>query len=383
MTHLTRSLALVAVPAVLLTSAWLYAGPLDPPPGPITSTMKTLTEVEPRIAVNAVNTPGDNDATPSLFKISQPGSYYLTGNITGVVGKHGIEIAASGVTLDLMGFDLAGVPAMGAFDGVTCTVVNANDLAVANGSINGWGQDGLDFRTALAINGTIRFLRASNNGAVGIRAGFGYTVADCSLKSNNLGGLTTGNGCTISDCTAYQNIGDGISTDDGSTVTHCAASQNTGNGILTGNGSTVSSCSARGNSASGISVASGSTVADCTAGPNALDGIRCQLQCVIRGNTCYFNGNPGNGAGIHATGADNRIEGNNCTSADRGIDVDAGGNIIIKNTCSGNTTNWDLAANNYYGPIIDRTGVASPAVVGAAQPVSSLGSTDSNANFSY
>ncbi|HRJ49802.1 MAG TPA: hypothetical protein PKU91_04680, partial [Phycisphaerales bacterium] len=81
------------------------AGPLDPPAGPVAGTYKTLTEVEPRIAINAVNTPGGAN---SLFRITQPGSYYLTGNITGVIGKHGIEIAASGVTIDLMGFDLQG-----------------------------------------------------------------------------------------------------------------------------------------------------------------------------------------------------------------------------------------------------------------------------------
>ena len=106
---------LLATAALTLAAAGLlFAGPLDPPAGPVTSTYKTLTEVEPRIAISATNTPGDAD---SVFKITQPGSYYLTGNITGVVGKHGIEIAVSGVTLDLGGFDLVGVPGMGAFVG--------------------------------------------------------------------------------------------------------------------------------------------------------------------------------------------------------------------------------------------------------------------------
>ena len=63
--------------------------------------MKTLQQVEPRTPVDATNTPGDGD---SSFKITQSGSYYLTGNITGVTGKHGIQIEASNVTLDLGGF---------------------------------------------------------------------------------------------------------------------------------------------------------------------------------------------------------------------------------------------------------------------------------------
>src|SRR5689334_9465486 len=106
------------------------AGPLDPPAGPVTPTYKTLTEVEPRIAINAINTPGDAD---SLFKITKPGSYYLTGNITGVVGRHGVEIIVGGVTLDLNGFDLVGVPAMGEFDGVSVTVESLRNITVTNG----------------------------------------------------------------------------------------------------------------------------------------------------------------------------------------------------------------------------------------------------------
>src|SRR5438034_11001068 len=105
-----KQFLLVTLPvcfAILLAVSWLgFAGSLTPPAGPITGTMKSITEVEPRIAINATNTPGD---TNSLFKITQPGSYYLTGNIAGVASKHGIEIVASGVTLDLNGFDLVGV----------------------------------------------------------------------------------------------------------------------------------------------------------------------------------------------------------------------------------------------------------------------------------
>ena len=51
-------------------------GPLAPP-GAAAPTTKTLDQVEPRIAINSTNTPGDAD---SLYKITQPGSSYLTGN---------------------------------------------------------------------------------------------------------------------------------------------------------------------------------------------------------------------------------------------------------------------------------------------------------------
>jgi parallel beta-helix repeat protein len=108
----------------------------------------------------------------------------------------------------------------------------------------------------------------------------------------------------------------------------------------------------------------------------------CTQNCVIRGNTCSNNGNgAGDGANIHATSNNNRIEGNHCTIADRGIDVDVAGNLIIKNTCSGNTIDWVFAADNVFGPIVNRTTPASAAVSGFAP--SSLGVTDGNANFTY
>jgi parallel beta-helix repeat protein len=104
-------------------------------------------------------------------------------------------------------------------------------------------------------------------------------------------------------------------------------------------------------------------------------------QCIVSSNTCSFNGNgAGDGAGIHAISTDNRIEGNNCTGADRGIDVDGTGNIIIKNTCSGNTVNWTIVASNAYDPIV---ATPSGAAVNGNTAAAALGSTDPNANFTY
>jgi parallel beta-helix repeat protein len=321
---------------ILYPSTFVLAqGPLTPPGAPA-PTMKTLDQVEPRIAINATNTPGDTD---SLFKITQPGSYYLTGNITGEASKHGIEIVASGVTVDLNGFDLVGVP--GSLDGVSVTTFTFTNLAVLNGSVRNWGDEGVDFGSTSNSNGRVADLRASGNAG---------------------NGISTGNVTTVTNCTSYQN---------------------TGNGIVTGNSCTITNCSAVNNGGSGINATSGSLVSGCIARFNTLDGILCSAACIIRGNSCSLNGNgAGSGAGIHATGFDNRIEGNNCSEADRGIDVDAAGNIIIKNTCATNTIDWTIAANNVFGPIIDRRAPASAAVSGFTA-ASTLGSTDPWANFSY
>jgi parallel beta-helix repeat protein len=337
---------LLAAPALAL------AGPLDPPAGPIAPTPGP----EPRIAINAANTPGDAD---SLFKITQPGSYYLTGNITGVAAKHGIEIVASGVTIDLNGFDLVGVS--GSLDGVIASTSNITNIAILNGSARSWGGDGIDLALANPSNGRLDAILASNNAGGGIRVSGAFTFTNCSASGNT---------------------GNGLYADYGSTFVNCVASFNGGNGIIAGGTCTITGCSTYFNSQDGIYAITASTIATCSAGFNAGDGIQVLGDCTVRENTCDSNGNGGDGAGIHVLSGSNRIENNNCSDSRRGIDVDAAGNIIIRNTCSGNFTNWDIVANNVYGPIIDRTAPASAAVVGNAA-ASTLGSTDPNANFSY
>ena len=110
------------------------------------------------------------------------------------------------------------------------------------------------------------------------------------------------------------------------------------------------------------------------------DGINVFSSCLVLNNACSLNGNgAGDGAGIHATSADNRIEGNNCIGADRGIDVDVAGNIIVKNTCSGNANNWDVVAGNVILVVNATTAAAVSGNSGGTAP----GSTDPNANFSY
>ncbi|NJO35687.1 MAG: hypothetical protein HC869_24025, partial [Rhodospirillales bacterium] len=104
-----------AFTGTLLISTLSFAGSLTPPPGPIAPTSKALSEVEPRIAINATNTPGD---AASQFIISQPGSYYLTGNITGEQFKNWHSRSrAPKVSIDLMGYSLIGV--LQSQDGIT------------------------------------------------------------------------------------------------------------------------------------------------------------------------------------------------------------------------------------------------------------------------
>ena len=80
---MSRSRLITAAALTLSAAGLLFAGPLDPPVGPITPTFKTLTEVEPRIAINATNTPGDlnnlftHDAYRGDYQISRCENLYI------------------------------------------------------------------------------------------------------------------------------------------------------------------------------------------------------------------------------------------------------------------------------------------------------------------
>ncbi len=384
-----------AVWAVLLAAATVLAGPLTPPAGPVTSTNKTLVEVEPRTAISATNTPGDAD---SVFRIASSGSYYLTANVLGVAGKHGIEITASNVTLDLNGFTVDGQGNAATLDGIT-NDGTANNITVRNGSVVRWGDSGVNLPTTspavgrrveridaqfnmitgvtVGDNAVLQSCTAHNNTSNGFLVGSNAVVTGCSAFDNGARGFTAGITASFTDCTASGNASSGISASTGSALTGCLAASNGGIGFSAGSSSVVTNCSARLNTLSGFSVGSASSVIDCVATTNAQNGISFVFGCVIRGNTVRSNIL----AGLITSGTGSRIEGNVSTANDVGLSVQSAGNIIVRNQCGQNTTNnWLLDAGNHYGPIIDRTAILPAAVTGNSAP-SALGSTDANANY--
>jgi parallel beta-helix repeat protein len=378
--QVTSGAAVLALLATLLT---VHAGPLDPPAGPVSGTGKTLSEVEPRVAVGAANTPGDAD---SLYRITQPGSYYLTGNVQGVAGKVGIAIAASGVTLDLNGFALIGPGTGGLGDGIRVTASGLGNIAVVNGSVRGWPQVGVNLGTQSPTNVRVERVSSSANGVHGIFTGTQSVISMCLAQGNQSYGILTGGKSTIADCVASGNgvtgaLEGGIGSGSGSTISRCTAADNPGVGIGSNVGSTITGCTSRSNSGAGISCNIGCTIEACTSSNNALDGIVGSSDNVIRGNTCVDNGRSGTGAGIHLLTPGNRIERNHCVTATYGIKVDSGGNTIFSNTCAANGTNWSIVPGNTYGQIVDRTISSSPGVVGNAA-ASATDTSDALANFS-
>jgi parallel beta-helix repeat protein len=375
----------------LLPASLLAQGPLAPP-GPPAPLFKTLQQVEPRTPISSLP-----------FLISQPGSYYLTTNLTGAAGQNGITITAPDVTLDLMGFELRGVG--GSLSGIFMNP--ATSPHVLNGSIVSWGQDGINgtnggggtiellrvsangrygisFNSGSQIHKCIVFANgnvglylsndievddcvASGNGTHGIQAGTGSTIRRC-LAVGNAGAGITGSGidglniveCNtafngsgiatlgqtiVKDCFARSNSVAGIAVGPGSTVQGCNASDNGTNGITVDLGSTVQGCIAENNKGDGITARNGSSVLNCSARQNQFDNIEVDGDCVVANNTCD-NATTLQGTGIHVISADNRIENNNLTDNRAGLRVDGAGNYVAGNTVRNNNTNYAIVSGN-------------------------------------
>lgn len=454
-----RSLTVVCAASFVVCGSVALAGPLNPPAGAIVSSGKTLVDVEPRTAITPANTPGDADST---FKITQPVSYYLTGNVTGANNKHGIEVAADHVTIDLNGFSLLGVA--GARDAVRS---DGGPLAlgfvVKNGTINGW-TNGSGVYAGGVTQCRVEDVTITSVNFEGVWTGPRSVIARCHTKTTR-SGLRTGNNSVVKDCTVETATERGIQVDNDSRVSGCVVRATTqtaistqyrcgvedcrvfnagsggvsgvddcvfrnidvqaaaGPGVIGGARCTFSHCTiggtgdsgiigqqdcrvdrcsvfdasahgynlgatsvitdseARSCSLNGINTQSNCTVKSCTAGFNHGNGVLVDQLSVVSGNNCVRNG-LGTGAGIRVTGGGCRIEDNHCTGADFGVQVASANNWIVRNTCSGNTTNWSIAANNVFGPIIDRTATGSAAVNGNSA-ADQTGSSHPNANFTH
>lgn len=349
-------------------AAFTIGGPLDPPMGPITPTYKTLTEVEPRIAINAVNTPGDAGST---FRITEPGSYYLTGNVIGVAGKNGIEVAVDNVTIDLNGFQLIGME--NSREGICVTATGSRLVSIRNGSVRGWGESGV---CTVNVSGSVLLeLRAWNNAGRGIEAGPSAVIRNCTAQANLLEGITVGNNGSLSGCTVQENTGAGMVLGNGSVVDGCTSGHNLGVGIIAGTGCTLTSTTVRYNGVDGFQLDYGCTITastaafnardgfatlgagvsirGCTSEANTRDGLRALADCIIADSTFDSNGyGSGVGAGIHTMGFHNRIEGNNITDCDVGIQVDVAHSVIIRNTLADNGVNLVIAPGNMAGALV-------------------------------
>ncbi|MEK6700698.1 MAG: right-handed parallel beta-helix repeat-containing protein [Planctomycetota bacterium] len=415
-----RTVLFLAAFALVFAAGILAAGPLNPPAGAVTSTYKTLTEVEPRTAVNTTNTPGDAD---SVYKITQRGSYYLTGDVIGSTGQYGIEIAADNVSIDLNGFSVVN-SGLG-LDGVSTAGIFRVSITIRDGVISAWGDWAIDLvgtghrvenvLSRVCTNGGIRVgasaivTGCSVSGSLGDGysvTGSGSALRDCTAVANSAQGFIIAGGATLANCTANANASTGFNaTADGVTFDHCTSANNAGRGFVAANAATLTGCVASDNGSYGFLVSRGAIISQCTSDSNATIGIqgsfgvtieRCIARfngehgilvgsaCDIRDNVTYLNAQTQTtAAGITTNGGLNRIEGNQSIQNGHGIWISgAGANFIARNTCGSNTvTNWEIVAGNNLAPIVQAT--PNAATVSGNTYTGSVGTTNPWANLTY
>lgn len=287
------------------------------PPGPPAPAMRTLLQIEPRTPISS-----------APFIISTPGSYYLTTNITSSTGD-AIDIAASGVTLDLNGFTISSTldPANGIAIGFNTGV---SDVAVLNGHIvsgvtnnaaGGYGgggfgygiygpavfnvrvtgvsvvgcrYDGINLNPSVASSTTVESCTVRTVGGYGIVAdavthSIAYqcanyaifaieTASDCYGNSTGSHGVDT---ATANNCYGISGAnGDGVTA---SSAVNCYGSSVNGRGVVA-----ITAMNCYGYSSNNTGLYAGATGIGCYGFSVSGTGLNAYIA-----NSCYGIGTPG------------------------------------------------------------------------------------------
>lgn len=411
-----KTIAALSAPVILMTFSVAQAGDLNPPPGPVAPTLKTLVEVEPRSIVNDL--PGDASA---VHVIDTPGSYYLDAEVAGVSDRHGIRIEARDVTLDLNGFRVLG--ATDSFSGIR-VADGVENVTIRDGVLRGWGEHGLSAAGAESVsvdgvrainnvldglvagdsaiisgcaastngrNGIIagdesivRHSTASGNAEAGFVTGFNCVVSECASRENGSEatpirgeagctssslGFLIGRGSSVMGCTTIGNLGIGFLMQSDVTLTDCSSTDNLLCGFRGENNVEIFSCISTNNGGWGIRLDEGGLVGRCTAVSNADDGIRTEALSVVEGCVARRNGISGivvtgesvvrgciaqnnDVAGISMSGMNGRIQGNDCVLNSTGILATGTAHTVVKNMCASNGVNYDIEMGNAVGAIV-------------------------------
>ena len=388
--------------ALLIASSAVFAGDLNPPPGPVNPTDD--------VVLNA-------QAIALPYMINQPGAYRLTSNFVGSP-TDGIQIMSDDVWLDLGGFTLDGAGALG--DGIVM-MGPFHNVTILNGTVKNWGDDGIDLaqgsdnriinvsvennlnegieanRTeildcmTLGGNNGIMSLdhslvvrcRVTSAGTTGISVDNGSKVENCTVQfsgqdgifafmqclviectssnngqagfgvgiiagenskiancvvARNIDGIVNFIGGLIVDCVSTENQSIGIFTDVGGMITNCKASRNL-DGFHGLFGAKIVECTAFENQNWGFFVDQGTTVRECNAGFNLTTGIYAGDLCEIENNHVYQNGGGSAGPGVAGIEVFNNLPVN-------------GGTRVSNNDVRDNPTNYfctTLGPNTFFG----------------------------------
>ncbi|MBX7244612.1 MAG: hypothetical protein K1X53_03885 [Candidatus Sumerlaeaceae bacterium] len=311
--------------------------------------------------------------------LTQPGQYYLTGNLTSVGPNSGVFVTTSGVKLDLNGYSIIGTGGSNTI-GVSCPFPTAKNLEVCNGRVTNCG---VGVEMFVCSNVRVHHMNCSGNRNSGIAAGDGCLIEECmvndmSAPSGSLTGIRGGKNANIRNCVvsnintaAPSNSGEGILCGSGARIHNCtvAGVTYTGTngqveGIVTGDQSLIEGCISRDNKllgsgsnpCHGIAAGNDSHVINCvssnnqnsTGGAGTCLGIKVDSNCLVTGNNVTSNTIIGTGisAGIRVNKNTrverNSVAGHGGSSANKNYGILAGftdstGNVIVKNSTMNNT----------------------------------------------
>lgn len=334
-----------AVLALAAGAGLLVAGPLNPPGGAVSSTYKTLSEVEPRIAINATNTPG---GVNSVYKITQRGSYYLTGNITVSTNAYAIEIAANDVTVDLNGFSVSTTTSV--THGIYSTGQNCT---LRNGTVRGFGGYGVELGGYGSTIEGVTVDSCSN----GIHAGSRSLVSKCIARNNAAYGIYADSGTRVCDSSSSDNGTIGIYISSGGFAENCASTNNLGDGFATSDGAVIRECSSYYNGGNGFGVTWGITITGCTANANGAYGFSFGSYCDIENNSARSNGLSAaiSGGGFATTSGNigSTVRNNSARQNEIGFKIDGTSNLIAGNAAAANAvSNYQIVAGNRVAQIV-------------------------------
>ena len=234
------------------------------------------------------------------YKITQPGTYKLSGNlVVPDADTTAILVTADNVTIDLNGLSISG-PTVCTYirptTPVACTPTgsgfgitsSAYNTTVLNGNIHGMGFAGV----SLGGRPRIEKIRADSNGSFGISMGFGGLILSCDATLNGGDGIQAGYG-EVNGNTAQFNGGNGISLRQDAVVMNNRANNNQGSGIAhlvlvpspSGAGTVFSGNSATFNNSTGITALCPSLITNNSAFGNPGDNIFTSGSgCVVTNN---------------------------------------------------------------------------------------------------
>ena len=329
MNWIPSSFLRLAVLCWLCSFALFAQGPLIPP-GPPLPTMKALDQIEPRIPVESLPAGGS-----ARYQITQPGSYYLSSNLTAAAGQNGISIATSNVTLDLNGFTMFGVTNRIA---LLNSISAANGIRVLKGRMANWLHC-VSFSSASNVVLEDLELRCAPGGSsrFGIRSGLRSVVRRC----------------LVSDADGSGSAGIYLSDD---SVIESSIVLNSNQGILVEDGCRIEGCTVRSCNGQGIQGLNGCLVRNSTT-ERCDGGIRVAANSMVADNLALFCP----GSGFYAAGSYSRIERNAAHFNIIGFQTVSGStNFVVQNVAHGNTnSNYTLLGTEVSGPTVTTVGIVT------------------------